>query len=113
MRFTSDTALVSQKKSEELLINLFNRGSNRVSDGMKTLNLKLTSEKSEVILLTKRKKLMPITFDLQGTKIILSKAVKYLGVWLDKKMIFVEHINKIIIETEKANTALANLMPHI
>ncbi|XP_057652399.1 uncharacterized protein LOC130891589 [Diorhabda carinulata] len=42
-----------------------------------------------------------------------TKAVKYLGVWLDTKLSFKQHIEKTIEKAEKTLSALANIMPNI
>lgn len=111
--FADDIAMTAIAKSELLLVNLANRGLERVANSMDNLSLELAPQKTEAVLLTKRRKLTPITFNLKGTTIALSKAVKYLGVWLDTKLSFVEHVNQTIIKVEKTTTALANLMPNI
>lgn len=111
--FADDIAVVAKAKSEELLTNLVNRGLQRVAKGMKRLHLELAPEKTEAVLLTRRRKIRPILFEVQGTTFGPTKAVKYLGVWLDTKMTFAEHVNQAIIKAEKTIKALSNLMPNI
>lgn len=43
-----------------------------------------------------------IAFNLQGTTVNLSKTIKYLRMWLDTKLTFVNHITKTIEKIEKA-----------
>lgn len=50
---------------------------------MESLNLKLAPEETETVILTRRRKPMLMTFNLQGNIIILREVVKYIGVWLD------------------------------
>lgn len=111
--FADDIAVTAKAKSEELLTNLANRGLGRISNVMKLLRLQLAPEKTEAVLLTTRRKLRPILFQLERRTFGPNKSVKYLGVWLDTKMTFAEHLNQTIIKAEKTMKALSNLMPNI
>lgn len=111
--FADDIAVIATAKNELLISNLANRGLQRVSNAMENLTLKLAPEKTEAVLLTKRRKIRPIALNIQGTPIELSKTLKYLGVWLDTKMTFSEHVNKVVMKVEKTVAALTNLMPNI
>lgn len=111
--FADDLAMVATAKSENLLISLVNRGLQRVANVIKGLKLKLAPAKTEAVLLTKKRQLTPITFNLQGRTITPQSSVKYLGVWLDTKMTFAEHIKQATVKAEKTVSALAKLMPNI
>lgn len=111
--FADDIAIVARAKSERLLMNLANRTLQRISKGIKLLRLELAPEKTEAVLLTKRRKLEAIFFEIEGKRLELSKAIKYLGVWLDTKMTFAEHVNQATIKAEKTIKALSSLMPNI
>lgn len=111
--FADDLALTASAKSETLLSNLVNRGLHRVSQTIENLKLKLAPEKTEAVLLTKRRKLAPMTFILQGKTIILSQSIKYLGVWLDTKLTFCEHVKQAVMKAEKTISALTKLLPNI
>lgn len=111
--FADDVVLIIKAKNEEILTNTANRSLLRVSDWMESKHLELAPEKTEAVVLTSRRKMEPITFDLNGTVIRPSKAIKYLGVWLDTKMTFAEHVSKTITKGEKTVSALASLMPNI
>lgn len=58
--FADDIAVVPKAKSEELLANLVNRALQRVAKGIKLLHLEFDLEKTEAVLLTKRRKIRPI-----------------------------------------------------
>lgn len=49
----------------------------------------------------------------QGIQFGLNKAITYLGVWLDTKLTFAEHINKTPEKAEKTSSALICLMSNI
>lgn len=111
--FADDIAMVVKAKTERLLTDLANRGLLRISKGIELLNLELAPDKTEAVMLTMRRKIEPVQFELQGRTFGISKAVKYLGVWLDTKTSFAEHINRTVIKAEKTVRALSNLMPNI
>lgn len=111
--FADDVALIAKTGSEDILTSQVNRGLFRVSSEMERLKLKLAPEKTEAVMFTKRRNVRPVRFELQGTNFGLSKSVKYLGVWLDSKLTFAEHVNQTITKAEKTIKALTNLMPNI
>ncbi|KAG5868068.1 hypothetical protein JTB14_020741 [Gonioctena quinquepunctata] len=59
------------------------------------------------------RKIGPIIFNVQGKEVKPCGAIKYLGVWLDTKLTFAEHINKTIDKVEKTASALGSLMPNV
>lgn len=70
--------------------------------------LKLAPEKTEAVLKTTKRKIQPISFEISSTTAQISKAIKYLGIWLDT-----EHVKKVITKAQKTVTTLACLMPNI
>lgn len=111
--FADDIAMIATARYEEILTNLTNRGLQRVSNILKRLQLTLAPEKTEAVLLTRRRKLRPISFEIQNTKIEISNALKYLGIWLDTKTTFAEHTKQVAIKVEKTIKALSSLMPNV
>lgn len=111
--FADDVAIVATARTESLLMNSANIALMRVSNWIQQRRLALAPQKTEAVLLTKRRKIEPICFVVQGVNIIPSSAVKYLGVWLDTKLTFKTHIENTILKSEKTTNALAGLMPNI
>lgn len=111
--FADDVAMVVTAINEQFLMTAANTGLQLVTNWMERKQLKLAPEKTEAVLLTTKRKLSRIHFNIQSTVVVPSKAVKYLGVWLDSKLTYAEHINKTIQKAEKTLTALARLMPNI
>lgn len=111
--FADDIAMVIVGENEEILINLGNAGIARVVRWMKEHDLQLAPHKTEAVLLTTKRKIAPIFFNVLGIDIAPSKAIKYLGVWLDTKLTFGEHISRLVVKAEKTVAALSNLMPKI
>lgn len=57
--------------------------------------------------------MLPIAFNLQGRTITPSPCVKFLGVWLDTKLIFPVQVRQVSVKAEKTVSALAKLKPNI
>ena len=70
--------------------------------------IKINPVKTEAIIFTKRRPDIEGNVICEGNKIIWSDKVKYLGVWLDRKLIFGDHINYI---NHKAIGSLIKLYP--
>lgn len=111
--FADDVAMTVTARNEEILTNLANRGLQRASNTIKKLKLTLAPEKTEAVLLTKRRNVRPIFFQIQNKNITTEKALKYLGVWLDTKMTFAEQVKQVAVKVDKTVAALASLMPNI
>lgn len=111
--FADDVALVVVAKHEETLMNITNTAIQRVVNWMNSRKLELAPEKTEAVLLTTRRKIQPIKFTVEGVTVSVSPAIKYLGVWLDTKLTFAEHVKKITEKAEKTTVALSSLMPNI
>jgi len=111
--FADDVAMVVVAKTERALMDTADTALLRVANWLNDKQLQLAPEKTEAILLTTKRKIQPIAFNVRGTIIGLSKAIKYLGVWLDTKLTFAEHVNQIVQKAGKTTTALMSLMPNI
>ncbi|XP_033225991.1 uncharacterized protein LOC117178675 [Belonocnema kinseyi] len=80
---------------------------------LRTRTLILVPEKTEAVILTRKRKVGLINFQLQDIVIRPSEAIKYLGVWLDTKGTYSEHLDRTVEKAEKNMTALTGLMPNI
>lgn len=111
--FADDVAMVTIAESEAMLMVKANTALAAVSRWMKGRRLKLAPNKTEAVLLTTKRKVSPIEFNLEGTKVVPVKAVKYLSVWIDSKLSFGTHFAKTIEKAGKTLTALSGIMPNI
>lgn len=111
--FADDVAMTVVAKTEETLMTRANFALDYVADWMKTRHLELAPQKTEAVILTRKRKMTPMQFLLNGTVIKPVPAIRYLGVWLDSKLNFGAHVNKIIEKTSKTVTALARIMPNL
>jgi hypothetical protein len=70
--------------------------------------LKLNENKTEAIIFTKRRPELNVNIKIDNKEIPWSKSVKYLGIILDNKLNYTEHVNSI---SQKAIIKLINLYP--
>ena len=111
--FADDIAMAVVAETEHILMYKADTALQRAAEWLEARKLKLAPDKSEAVLLTTKRKIAPICFTILGTPIRLSKAIKYLGVWLDTKLTFAEHVKKTTEKVEKTIRALTSLMPNI
>ena len=75
-----------------------------------SLGLSLNTSKTEVVLFTRKKpKELPI-FRVDNTTIPVAKSARYLGVILDSRLTFMEHIKHAIAKTKKSIFMLRNMV---
>lgn len=111
--FADDVALLAIAKTEDTLMTKTNAALARIARWILRRQLQLAPEKTEAVLLTTKRKIAPVQFEIQGTTVRLSSAIKYLGVWLDTKLTFNTHIDKTIQKAEKTLKALSSIMPSV
>ncbi|ERL93526.1 hypothetical protein D910_10815 [Dendroctonus ponderosae] len=102
--FADDTCFYYSNRNIKYVISPLQRHLNIFQEWADTWKIKVNTEKTKAMIILKQKppintpKLM-----LNNTEIPLSKSLKYLGVIIDSKLNFIEHINKII--TKGSQTA--------
>lgn len=84
-----------------------------VKTWLQTAGLELADHKTEALLLTSRKRVEEIEIRVGGCTINSSPAIKYLGVVLDRRLSFKEHLKYASEKARKVSTALARLMPNL
>ncbi|XP_037931146.1 uncharacterized protein LOC119665959 [Teleopsis dalmanni] len=75
--------------------------------------LKLATEKTELILLTKRQIPLEIEMQVWDSAIKTSKVMKYLGIHLDSRMSYRAQINHAVEKASKASASLSKLMANV
>lgn len=85
----------------------------RISHWMNGKKLSLAPEKTEAVLLTKKRKINTVVFNVQDAMVRPKNSIKYLGVYLDQKLSFAVHISKTIEKAGRTVTALSRLMPNV
>lgn len=111
--FADDLAIYAEENDLYLLIDNTNTSINRVGEWMARHNLELAPQKTEAIILKGPRNRSHVQFEVQGTTIIPSKHIKYLGIHLDENGIYGEHIKRTVKKAEERMSSLHRLMPNI
>lgn len=85
----------------------------KIGTWMNDNKLELALDKTEALMLKGPRKRDGINIIQQGKQIILKKAIKYLGVWLDTQDYYGTHVLKTAEKAESRVSALSRLMPNI
>lgn len=111
--YADDTAIFSSANRTKTIIGRLQRSLNGVQDFFDKWKIRANPNKTQAVLFAfdnKKRRLPTINLVLNGTQIEYTKSVTYLGVCLDKKLNFGEHIATL---RNKANRTIAALYPII
>ena len=111
--YADDVAMVALATTTEELEWKCNETLEIVSQWMKEHGLKLAQEKSEAVLVTKRRKFEYSKLVLDGHTIQFQDSIRYLGLWIDKQWNFKDHIRRTSTKAGNMGTALQQLMPNV
>lgn len=111
--FADDVALISTASIPFILEERLEVAYATVNRWMLDHGLSLAAEKTEAIVLTKRRVRNQMSVMCDGHRITSRASVRYLGVQVDQKMGFVEHAE--VVSSRAATTArcLGHLMPNL
>ena len=85
----------------------------RILNWLREHSLQLASHKSEVVLLTGKRIHTIVPVRIVDVAVETKKAVKYLGLWLDNKLSFYEHIRQASEKASKVAATLSWLMANV
>lgn len=111
--FADDVGLVIVAKHLEEVQRIFVEAYDQVQQWMHSVGLKLADQKTEAVLFSSRKKLEAVTLDVGEGSITSQPAIRYLGVMLDSRVSFKQHVEKTTVKARRVATALGRLMPNI
>lgn len=110
--YADDIALVVNQQNAELIEIVVNDSLCRCNRWLRRNGLQLAVPKTEAILVTDRRVFITPTIRLQDCEIPLKRSLCYLGVQLDDKLCFKQHILNIRDKAMKTATSLARIMPN-
>ena len=110
--YADDIALVINQKTPELVEIIANDSLSRCSRWLWRNGLQLAVPKTEAILVTNRRVFKTPELFLQETFIPLKRSLCYLGIQLDDKLGFAQHVRNIRDKALKSATSLARIMPN-
>ncbi|KAL1448625.1 hypothetical protein WDU94_003699 [Cyamophila willieti] len=109
--FADDLAVVAVAKKERDLENLTNNALEKIQNWMNRKQLEIAPEKSEAVILSGKKKCLPLNIHICGQQIKVKKEIKYLGVVVDSRLSFGPHLKYVTEKANKTSNALAHILP--
>lgn len=111
--FADDIAILVKSKHLDEIEMLANEAIASVSSWLQSRGLELAEQKTEAVLITKRKRKIAASFTVGVHQIQTVNAIKYLGVMLDDRLTFAQHIENARRKAGNAQAALARMMPNV
>lgn len=111
--FADDVAVVVTGKTIEEITEDANNAIGSIRSWLMTAGLQLADQKTEAVLVTSRKKTETITLKIGSCDITSAPSIRYLGVYIDARLRFDEHLRIVGKKASKVANALAGLMPNI
>lgn len=111
--FADDIAVVTVAKQINEVESATNVAISQIKSWLGSAGLELADHKTEAVLITSRKSVEYMNVQV-GTQIIRSKeAVKYLGVMIDNRLQFKQHVHYSSKKASRLQAALSRIMPNI
>lgn len=111
--YADDLAVLVEAEDAPELVFRVNESLDRIKEWMEHKNLEIAPQKTEAILLKGSRKRESISFEVAGQKVRPQKYVKYLGITLDERLTFGEHVKRTVTKAEEKLSALTRIMPNI
>lgn len=111
--FADDFAAIIRADTKQDLIENAEDAVNIICRWIESQGLEIAPEKTEAIVLKGPRKRDGIVFGIGDTAVAPSKQVKYLGVWLDEKLTYSEHVRKMCEKASRQTAALSRLLPNM
>lgn len=110
--FADDIAVVVVAKHKEEIVQISNETVTVIQDWLSTVGLELASHKTEALLISSRKQRETISLQVGDCNIISQPVIRYLGIYLDARLTFKNHLNVIAEKGSKTQNALARILPN-
>ena len=109
--FTDDTNLLNFNSCVKSINKQVNYDLKNLSNWLKANSISLNVGKTEFVLLTSSKKQLDcdLKIKLNGKRLYETDSVKYLGIQIDKRLTWKQHINHVALKLNKANAMLSKL----
>ena len=106
--YADDIAILSQSWRPDTITRRLNSTMSQLLRYFNKWKLRVNVSKTELILFTKRRPQDPQTLQFQNGTIPWSNTVKYLGLLLDSKLLFMKHLQTVL---HKATATLLKIFP--
>lgn len=111
--YADDVALIVDQPSAPLTEIITNDCLGRIHRWLNSRNLALAAAKTEAIIVTKRRSFEYPKLRVDGYEIPISTNLKYLGIVLDSRLSFKDHVEMVAKKALGTSTKLARIMPNI
>lgn len=111
--FADDTLVLASAKTVDELERVANNALAAVAERINSLGLEIATNKTEAVMFTSKYKYNNPEIRLGDDLIPLSTEMTYLGVIIDKSLLFKSHVRKASAKAEKIGSQLARLMPNL
>lgn len=111
--FADDIAVVVTAKFTEEVTRICNEAIDIVRQWLATVGLELAEHKTEAVLITSRKLKETITIRVGDQEITSQPSIRYLGVIIDDRLSFKQHIEYTSVKAAKINATISRLMPNL
>lgn len=111
--FADDVAIVSVAKHTQEIEAATNGAIARIRRWLETAGLELADHKTEAVLITGRKQVETMTIQVGCERIMSRRSLKYLGVMLDDRLSFKQHIEYCSEKAARMQMALSRMLPNI
>lgn len=111
--FADDVAIVVRARELEDVQLYANEAIRSINHWLKSVNLDLAVHKTEAVLVSKKRKREFLKIQVGESEIRSKESIKYLGVMIDHRLNFKEHMEYTAKKAAGVANALSALMPNI
>ncbi|GBP70973.1 Retrovirus-related Pol polyprotein from type-1 retrotransposable element R1 [Eumeta japonica] len=111
--YADDVAVIIVEKHLDEINLAFEKAFERINQWMETMNLQLAKQKTEAVLISRRKKVETIKSQVGEQEIMSLPYIRYLGVMIDVRLNFKQQVEHVSTKASAVKTSLARLMPSV
>lgn len=111
--FADDTLVIASGGSIAEVESRLAESLDRIAEEIRGLGLSLAVEKTEAVSFRRNYKDPAPRVSLMGTQVPVSETMNYLGILVDKNLMFKQHIRAAAEKGQRVLTALSRLMPNM
>jgi hypothetical protein len=111
--FADDIALICKASDNYRIENDLSEAAKRAHTWLSEVGLQLAAHKSEIMVITRRRKNNDVNITIDGTPVTSKGSLRYLGIQIDSKLNFTEHAKLTAAKASGAAKNLGRFMPNV